>query len=293
MRRLLFSVLLVVGLAAGARAQVPTAYRVLDAQNRASNWEKLLRAAAGADVVLFGELHNHPIAHWLQLELVRSLVKQNRAVVLGFEQFETDQQEFLDAVMNGTLPLDSLPRRTRVWPNYAIDYKHILAFALEKGVPLVATNCPRAYASRTYREGPEVLPTLPDTSRALLAPVPFEIDYTQSQYQEMMTMMAGHGETPDTVTGRRFVAAQALKDATMAHRIMQNLPTRGTFVHLNGSFHSDYFQGIQWYLKKTRPGLRVVTIGFVEGPDATAPADDTRNRADFIIVAPETFPHSY
>jgi uncharacterized iron-regulated protein len=298
MRPLLTLLTLLLGLAwpfsnAKLWGQAPAAYRLLDAQNRPTTWDKMVRAAAGADVVLFGELHNHPVAHWLQLELARALTAHNRKVVMGFEQFETDQQEFLDALMAGSLALDSLPRRTRVWPNYPTDYKHLLAYALQQGIPLVATNCPRPYASRTFREGPEALLALPDTSRALLAPLPLEVDYSLSQYREMMAMMSSHGHEPDTTAAKRFAAAQALKDATMAHRIVQNLPTRGTFIHYNGSFHSDYFQGILWYLKRARPGLRVITLSFVEGPNATAPADETRNRADFILVAPDTFPHSY
>jgi uncharacterized iron-regulated protein len=36
-------------------------------------YEKMLKAAEGADIVLFGESHDNPISHWLQLELTKDL----------------------------------------------------------------------------------------------------------------------------------------------------------------------------------------------------------------------------
>ena len=51
------------------------AYRLFDAKGQAKNYADLLKTAAKADIVFFGELHNNPIAHWLQLELTQDLLK--------------------------------------------------------------------------------------------------------------------------------------------------------------------------------------------------------------------------
>ena len=47
-------------------------------------------------MVLFGELHNNPISHWLQLELTEDLHAARGAdLVLGAEMFEADNQLLL------------------------------------------------------------------------------------------------------------------------------------------------------------------------------------------------------
>ena len=41
-----------------------------------------------------------------------------------------------------------------------------------------------------------------------------------------------------------LVMAQASKDATMAYFISENLKPNHTFIHYNGSYHSDNYEGI-------------------------------------------------
>ena len=60
--------------------------------------------------------------------------------------------------------------------------------------------------------------------------------------------MGGHG-TLNTVK------AQASKDATMAHFILQRLAAGSLFIHYNGSFHSENHDGIILVpMKKAKPG---------------------------------------
>ena len=44
-------------------------------------------------------------------------------------------------------------------------------------------------------------------------------------------------------TTMHLAEAQAMKDATMAHFILKNWEPGKTFLHFNGSYHSDNFQG--------------------------------------------------
>ena len=55
-----------------AAAQVRPACTLFDASGKKRTHQRLLRTVGKADVVLFGELHNNPIAHWLQSVLARS-----------------------------------------------------------------------------------------------------------------------------------------------------------------------------------------------------------------------------
>ncbi len=84
-----------------------------------------------------------------------------------------------------------------------------------------------------------------------------------------------------------FPQAQAIKDATMAWFIQKNHTDGTLFFHMNGSYHSDHFEGIVWHLQKYQPELIVKTITTVEQNDVTR-LNDVNKKADFIIVVHET-----
>src|SRR4051812_24880050 len=78
------------------------AYRLYTSTLKATTYAKLLRQATDADVVLFGELHNNPICHWLELQLTKDLQAARKGnLVLGAEMFETDNQTGLSNYVQG------------------------------------------------------------------------------------------------------------------------------------------------------------------------------------------------
>lgn len=80
----------------------------------------MLRAITKADILLFGEFHNNPIAHWLQLEVTTDM-KQRRELVLGAEMFEADNQKALTLYVQGKLSAKGLDSTARLWKNYPTD----------------------------------------------------------------------------------------------------------------------------------------------------------------------------
>ncbi|MFN9116356.1 MAG: ChaN family lipoprotein, partial [Bacteroidota bacterium] len=103
-----FSLFLSVFLAATSiAAQDQPAYTIYNAKGKTSNYSKMLKAMQGADVVLFGELHDNPIVHWLQYETTRSLIasKGPGKVRLGAEMFEADVQQDLNRYLAGDTTL--------------------------------------------------------------------------------------------------------------------------------------------------------------------------------------------
>ena len=94
-------------------------------------------------------------------------------------------------------------------------------------------------------------------------------------------MMGGHG-------GDNLPKAQAIKDATMAHFILKNKKTNQLFIHYNGSFHSDNFEGIYWYLKEQNPDLNIMTITTEEVENVRKFNSDFKNKANFIIQVVDT-----
>lgn len=88
------TLLLFMFLTTSAFAQSKRAYRLYNAKGKKVSYKKMLRKIGKADVVLFGELHNNAIAHWLQLEITKDLAEEH-SMVLGAEMMETDNQEAL------------------------------------------------------------------------------------------------------------------------------------------------------------------------------------------------------
>jgi uncharacterized iron-regulated protein len=118
------------------------AYRLFTAQGQAADYDQMLTQLAQADVVLFGEQHNDPMAHWLELQVAKDLqrLKGPGKLVLGMEMFERDVQPLVAQYAAGTLPDTAFERQSRPWPNYPTDYRPLLQFARQEKIAIVATN---------------------------------------------------------------------------------------------------------------------------------------------------------
>ena len=119
-----------------------------------------------------------------------------------------------------------------------------------------------------------------------MAPLPIFYDANLPGYANMLAEMGGHG-------GENLPKAQAIKDATMAYFISKNLPANGVFLHYNGTYHSDNFEGIGFYLNRANPLLRLLTIATVTQADLSKLETDNRSKADFILVIDEDVAKSY
>lgn len=138
-----------------------------------------------------------------------------------------------------------------------------------------------------YRGGFESLDTLTSYQKAWIAPLPVKYDASLSQYEKMLEMSQGHG-------GDKLPKAQAIKDATMAHSILSNLPnTKTVFIHYHGTYHSDFYQGIYWYLKQNQPDLKIVTIATVSQSQLRKLDKEHLHKADFILVVDEDMTTTY
>jgi len=242
---------------------------------------------ADADVVLLGELHGNRAVHALELELARALFRIEKGrLALGAEMFEADDQLVLDEYLEGLIPHRHLVSEAKVWDNHQTDYRPLVDFAKENGLRFVATNVPRRYASLVAREGLEGLRRLSDEARRWVAPLPIGVDPATPGYREMlgMNLQMGHGMP---IAPENLVAAQAVKDATMAHFIARALVPGGLFLHFNGAFHSQDRGGICWYLERAHPRLRVMAVTSVLGDPATFD-DAYRGCGDLVFVAAVT-----
>jgi uncharacterized iron-regulated protein len=266
-------------------AQRKPAYNLFTANGKKVNYGKMLRTVEKGDMLLFGELHNNPIAHWLQFEVTKDL-HNSRKLLLGAEMFEVDNQQALTDYIEGRIDSKGLDTLARLWNNYKTDYAPLVNFAKDNQLTFVATNIPRRYANLVFRHDFAALDTLSDLEKSWIAPLPIAYDPELPGYKNMLTMM-GHNMS------ETFPKSQAIKDATMAHFILQNYTDGQLFVHYHGTYHTDNFEGILWYLQRQRPDLKYITISTVEQADLKKLEEEHKGKASFILVVDRNMTKTY
>jgi uncharacterized iron-regulated protein len=277
-------------LAISLYAQDLPAYKVFTGDGKKADYGDMLKAALKADVVFFGELHDNPVSHWLELEVTKGLFREKgKNLLLAAEMFETDNQLIIDEYFAGLIKESSFESEVRKWNNYATDYKPLLSFAKENGLKFVASNIPRHYASMVAAGGFEALEKLTAEAKKFIAPLPIEYDPELPCYKDMLSMGGGAmGHASENLP-----KAQAIKDATMAKSISNYLQSGQTLIHYNGSYHSDRHLGIIWYLNRYTPGLKIVTITTILQDDIDKMGEEGNGMADFVIVVPSSMTRTY
>lgn len=265
------------------------AYKLYDGKGNEIQFKDIVELVSNADIVLFGELHNNPISHWMKYELIDH-VSEDHDVILGAEMFEADDQEHLTRYLEGEINIKQLDSLARLWPNYYTDYAGIVELAKTKNIDFIATNIPRSFARLVNRFGFEALDTLSKEDKKFIAPLPIEYDPDLPGYRKMLEMGESFGHM---MTSENFPKAQAIKDATMAHFILQNFTGQEIFIHINGSYHSDNYEGILWYLKNEEKDLKYITISTVLQDDVFNLREDFLNIADIILVVNRNVTTSY
>lgn len=263
------------------------AYVLYDKNGEELSYEKLIELSHQNDLIFFGEAHDNPIAHWLQLEMIVDLsADSSKITLIGMEMFEADQQILIDEYFNGQISQNSFESEARLWNNYETDYKPVVEFARENNLPLIATNIPRRYASAVYGDGLGELDSLSKEAKDWIAPLPLQVDTTLQSYQEMSEVAHGHG-------GVNLIYSQAVKDATMAHFILESLEPNSRMIHLNGSYHSNDDEGIVWYILQEDQELNILTINTVTVDDVENVDTDILQSADITLVVPSRMTSTY
>lgn len=303
--------------AAQDSAYVPGAYRVYDAGGAPATLDDVIAAMAEREVVFVGETHDDPTGHMLEAELFRRAhdAYASRGVVLSLEFFERDIQRVVDEYLAGLITESAFRSDSRPWPRYESDYRPMVEFAKENGIPVVAANAPRRYVTGVSRDGRDFLDSLGPDALETLAPLPYgeaSEAYTNQWIQEISEVMEQEGmkcgvpveQLPNGVDAGppppppgahaqmgNQLQSQMLWDATMAYWINEALLRRpdALLLHAVGSFHVARNTGIPEQLRRYRPGAStmVVLLRPVEDVDTFEPAPDGA-WGDFVIQTEES-----
>ncbi len=238
---------------------------------------------AGCDVVFLGEEHDNDAAHRFQLEITRGLLERRGEIAISMEMFERDVQGWVDRYVAGEIDEAGFLAHARPWPNYAQHYRPAVELARERGLDVLAANCPRPLAGRIAREG--LSPVLGDPWCAM------DVEASSGAYKTRFeAAMAAHQGNPGTEMDRWF-AAQCAKDDTMAESIAHYLDERGPraplVVHWCGKFHSDHGLGTVERLRRRKPDLVIGIVSTLSGGRTSRNlAADERTLGDFVLRVP-------
>lgn len=255
-------------------------FKIFNKKGREVSWKKLVKKTISADLVFFGEYHDDPIAHYLQLQLLKELTKIGNKIALGLEMIEWTDSELLEKYASKAISEQTFIENAHsLWSNYLTDYAPIVKWAIDNDVHVFGSNIPRAWASGVYKYGFIYLDSLESDLKSKLPPLPIPYDPELPGYKKMLDMIPGHG-------GENFPKAQAIKDASMAWSIIKKLSDGFKILHLNGAYHTNNFEGIIWYVKQYGFTNKMISITTVRQDQMQKLEKNHIGKADFIIVVP-------
>ncbi len=271
------------------------AYVIYNSGGKKVSYSEMLKSVSSTDILFFGELHNDAISHWMELCLLKDLhgLKKEKLVV-GAEMWERDNQIILDELMETKfIDLNTYIESSVMWPNFKTDYLPLLKYANENQIKFIATNIPRRYARIVSKRGDAALDSLSADAKSYIAPLPIHMDLKDKFYTYIADVFKETQQTPMTGSSlTNFVKAQMVKDATMAHSIIENMPKDGLFFHFNGELHSAFNSGIGYYIKHYDSKLKFKTISIIKKSNIFE-FSGKESRADFNIVVPDNMSVSY
>lgn len=260
-----------------------------------ATWETLVAESSGADAVVIGENHGHPLGLAFAQELWADVLARRDRAVLSMEFFTRDEQSRLDDYLSGLWDEPAFLKATRRTTDaaYPPGHRAMVESAKARSRPVIASNTPRVYVRAASKASYERLASLSDEQRRMFrVPDDLPTGKYRADYDALMSdpSMASHGgpakqESPEELRQRldSGFRAQSLWDWTMADSIARAIDHDGTpVVHVVGRFHSDFQGGLAQALHKLRPGTGVITISVVDAW-SDALKDDDRSRADFVV----------
>ncbi len=273
-----------------AAPPIHRAVTVLDGRTGESvTFEAMLDALAEADAVFLGETHVDETTHRVELAVYEGLLaRRNGMVVLAMEMFARDVQSTLDAYLDGRIDEAEFLAEARPWRNYRSAYRPLIERARADGRPVVASNIPRSLTRRIAMEGASALETLEGDERLhtpaeVFANTPAYWKRVDNAVRGHLAMMRGGGGDDD----QRLLSTQTLWDNTMGESCSLALDAhRGySVLHVNGGFHSAYWDGTVRQFQLRKPKARVLTVDITATPNPAVAELGGIPVADYIVMA--------
>lgn len=249
---------------------------------------EFLDALATRDAVFLGETHIDETTHRVELGVYEGLLaRREQKVVLAMEMFERDVQPALDAYLRGETSEADFRARARPWSNYDTAYRPLIERAKTGQLPVVASNFP-APLRRKLDQADGKLEALSTEERAL-APAQLHAN-TPAYWRRVDNAIRGHaammGPKP-AADDPRLTSTQSLWDNTMGESCalaLQNHPG-SSVLHVNGGFHSEYWDGTARQLALRAPRAKLATVAIVPVTSPESVELSGLPQADYVVLA--------
>jgi uncharacterized iron-regulated protein len=232
--------------------------------------------------IVLGEHHYNLIIQNNQAKIIKKIVNfqnLNNAFSLGWEFFEYKYQSDLDLALNsykaGDISWDQfILRAIPGSSNTHIEYKTIIDAVVNLDGQLIATN-----ASRSVKKN---LMDIGESSLDINDTPSIWFKATSDYFKRFEIAMGGHA---DPITLKKYFLAQHYTDAIISSKINEYARYKHRFLVI-GAFHSDFFDGVNRYLKGNNVLLKFVDRSLYSKLEWTKLIEDNSNFgqvADYLI----------
>ena len=192
-------------------------YQVVDARtgksvDEAAFWDRL----AASHAVCIGEEHPNPHHHWMQLHVVRQLIKRlppGTRLALAMEMFQRPFQGVLDDYAAHRIDDAQLRSRSGYEERWGYDYGYYgptIDAAVAGGAQLIAANAPKELTKKVVHQG---LPSLTADERAQLPELVLDDAAHRAWFDATMEDMGGssaHAQKPAAAAGEPKVTSSSV-----------------------------------------------------------------------------------
>ena len=264
----------------------PRSLPILDSRTaRPESFEAVVDGLCEAEVVVVGEEHDDLLAHRFQVELIEALHVERPALVLALEMVERDQQEALDAYLEGSIDTEAFLREVRSSETGRRSFtRHslpLIALARRLGIRVIAANAPRAWVRAARIEGYDYLRSMPEDTRRLYD-IPERLD--DGPYRRrVVDLMQSNGVVPVRERVDAVMRSQEMWDQTMARSVVNALEEGGDpVVLIIGRFHGDFGGGTINRILEEAPDTDIRYLVTIGEPPGGLRLDDA-DRADHVV----------
>ncbi|MCY2958805.1 MAG: ChaN family lipoprotein [Planctomycetota bacterium] len=251
-------------------------------------FEEMLDRLSEADAVFLGETHIDETTHRVELATYEGLLaRRDGRVVLAMEMFERDVQPALDAYLSGSIDEPAFLSQARPWSNYRTAYRPLIELAKARQRPVVASNFPSTLRRTVSSEGLAAL----DPKVRALAPAEL-LANTPAYWRRVDNAVRGHASMmgpPPAAGDPRLTDTQSLWDNSMGESCALALRAHQghAVLHVNGGFHSEYWDGTARQFQLRAPDARIATVAVIPAANPTAEEIGGAPVADFVVFAEE------
>ncbi len=260
----------------------------IGATAQAIHLDQMLEDLASADVVFLGETHDDDTTHRVELAVYEAmLARRNSKVALAMEMFERDVQPRLDDYLAGKIDEAAFLATARPWQNYREAYRPLVEAAKSAGAPVIASNFPRPLRTKMMGDPEKALQGLGDDRS--LAPAEF-LPNSDAYWKRTDNAVRGHLGMMQAMEGNdRRYTTQSLWDNSMGESCALALDKHPGYsvVHVNGGFHTSYWDGTAGQLRQRKPNAKIKTVSILPAASPSSAILRGAPVADYVVLAEE------